>query len=130
MVQTPSLEVILWATDVPALAAFLEEVVGLEIVEQHPGYARLGTADATSLSIHADEAYQGHPWFEALRHEGLARGIGAELRFPVADVTEAYRLAIRTGASVVYPPHEQEDGVECQVLAPDGYLVTLRQPAG
>lgn len=127
--EESALEIVLWATDVPALAEFLQQVTGLEIAEQHPGYARLGLGP-NSLSIHADEAYQGHPWFDALHREGLARGIGTELRFSVPDITESYRTAIRAGASIVYPPHEQEDSVECQVLAPGGYLVTLRQPAG
>ncbi len=122
------MEIVLWATDVTALAGFLERVVGIPLIEQHPGFARLGDSNHV-LSIHADEAYQGHPWFEALHREGMARGIGAELRFAVVDINAAYRLAIRDGASIVYPPHELEDGLECQVLAPDGYLVTLRQHA-
>ena len=126
MAISDRMEVVLWATDVSALAGFLQDVVGFTVTAQHPGFARLELG-TSNLSIHADEAYQGHPWFEALHREGMARGIGAELHFHVPDVSDAYRKAIRLGASIVYPPHEQESGIECQVLAPDGYLVTLRQ---
>lgn len=124
MTGSARLELILWATDVPALASFLEQVAGLAITEQHPGFAILETG-GTSLAIHADEAYRGHPWHEALHREGAARGIGAELRFQVEDLQAAYRTGLRIGGSVVYPPHAQDDIWECQLLAPDGYLVTL-----
>lgn len=102
---------------------------GLDILEQHPGFARLGSG-SVDFSIHADEAYEGHPWYDALHHEGLARGVGAELRVAVDDVEPAYRKALMAGASVVYPPHDQEGARECQVLAPDGYLVTLWSSPG
>jgi uncharacterized glyoxalase superfamily protein PhnB len=122
-----SLEVVLWSSDVPSLAAFLARVANFEVVGQHPGYARLELGGSV-LTLHADEAYEGHPWFDALKREGAARGIGAELRLEVGEVTAAYRGALAAGATVVYPPHDQEATRECQVLAPDGYLVTLWSP--
>lgn len=124
---SPRLELVLWATDVPALATFLSRVAGCEIVAQHPGFARL-EIDQSVVTLHADEAYQGHPWFAALKREGAARGIGAELRFETADVELSYRAALAAGATIVYPPHDQEAVRECQLLGPDGYLVTLWSP--
>jgi hypothetical protein len=124
---SPRLELVLWASDVPALASFLGRVAGCRIAEQHPGYARL-EIDHVVITLHADEAYQGHPWFDALKREGLARGIGAELRLETDDVDYSYRTALAAGATVVYPPHDQEGARECQLLAPDGYLISLWSP--
>jgi len=129
MREGPDVGIVLWATDVPALAQFLAEVAGLAILEQHPGLAALA-AGPVQLQIHADEAYRGHPWYDALGREGAARGIGAELRFRVDDLDRAYRRALALGGVAVYPPFEGDSGQECQVLAPDGYLISLWTPAG
>ena len=131
MSATSPLSVVLWATDIEALAAFLERVAGLTVRERHPGFAALNIADA-EIFIHDDEAYRGHPWYDALRHEGAARGIGAELRFHVSDVDAAYREALAIGGVSVQPPYDSGVEYECQVMAPDGYLVTLwrRSAAG
>lgn len=97
-------------------------------MEQHPGYAYL-EADGLRIEIHGDDAYRGHPWYDALRKEGMARGIGAELRIQVPDVDRAYQQAIRLGGLVMYAPYLDGGRLECQVLAPDGYLVSLWSPA-
>jgi predicted enzyme related to lactoylglutathione lyase len=128
MRDEPDLGIVLWATDVPALAQFLSEVAGLPITEQHPGLAALA-AGPVHLQIHADEAYRGHPWYDALQKEGAARGIGAELRFRVADVDRAYRRALVMGGVAVHAPFEGDNGQECHLLAPDGYLISLWCPA-
>jgi len=127
MREGPDLGIVLWATDVPALAQFLSEVAGLPITEQHPGLAALA-AGPVQLQIHADEAYRGHPWYDALQKEGAARGIGAELRFRVGDVNGAYRRALVLGGVAVHAPFEGDSGTECHLLAPDGYLVSLWCP--
>jgi hypothetical protein len=120
-----ALGLVLWATDVPALATFIARVAGVPIAEQHPGYAVIDLPGCT-IAIHADEAYRGHPWFDALRREGAARGIGAEFRLEARpDVQRAYREALAAGATTVYPPHDQDGLQECQLLGPDGYLFTL-----
>jgi uncharacterized glyoxalase superfamily protein PhnB len=124
-----ALGLVLWATDVPALAAFIARVAGVPVSEQHPGYAVIDLPGC-SIAIHADEAYRGHPWFEALHREGAARGIGAELRLQARpDVQRAYREALAAGATTVYPPHDQDGLQECQLLGPDGYLFTLWSPS-
>jgi hypothetical protein len=121
----PALGIVLWATDVPALAAFIARIAGVHVAEQHPGYAVINLPGC-SIAIHADEAYRGHPWFEARHREGSARGIGAELRLhALSGVQRAYREALAAGATVVYPPHDQDAFQECQLLGPDGYLFTL-----
>lgn len=119
-----SLGLALWATDVFALADFLGAVTGWEVVGRHPGFAVL-EAGGQRVEIHADEAYRGHPWFAALAREGVARGIGAELRFQVDDAGRSYQESLKRGALAIAAPYEYEGGVECQVMGPDGYVLTL-----
>lgn len=123
-----SFGIVLWSTDVPGLAEFLSAVSSTPIAEQHPGYARLANT-GLHVEIHGDEVYRGHPWHDALKREGAARGIGAEVRIGVRDAQEAYRLAVRMGATAMYAPYADQGIVECQVLGPDGYLVSLWSPA-
>jgi len=119
--------VTLWATDVFAMADFLAHVAGLRVEERHPGYASLRAGEAR-ITVHDDESYRGHPWYEALHREGVARGIGTELRFRVESVSEAFSTALRIGAQSIAPPFEYEGTLECQVLGPDGYVLSLWQP--
>ena len=116
----------LWATDVFALADFLERVAGLELEQRHPGFASL-RAGAAVITVHDDESYRGHPWFNAISREGVARGIGAELRFRVESVADAYAEALRRRAQSIAPPFEYEETLECQVMGPDGYVFSLWQ---
>ena len=122
----PGFSLVLWATDVFALADFLERVAGADVLGRHPGFAEL-EAGGVSIAIHADEAYRGHPWFNALTREGVARGIGAELRFQVDDVDAAHSIARKLGAQSIAPPYSMEGAVECTVMGPDGYLISLWQ---
>ncbi len=116
----------LWATDVFALADFLEGVTGSPMTDRHPGFAALDVGGIT-LQIHDDESYRGHPWFDALGREGSARGMGAELRFAVADVMASYREALKRGGRAIAQPYEYEGTMECQVMGPDGYVLSLWQ---
>ncbi len=117
----------LWATDVGALADFLVRVTGATIAERHPGFAQL-RLPGCDIEIHADESFRGHPWFEALAREGMARGIGAEMTVRVVNVLAAYRTALQLGAQAIAPPYEFEGRLECQVMGPDGYVFGLWQP--
>jgi catechol 2,3-dioxygenase-like lactoylglutathione lyase family enzyme len=120
--QSPSLELVLWSADIDRLCDFLERAGGLEVEARHPGYAAL-RCNGSRLALHADEAYKGHPWYDALAREGAARGIGAEVRVGVADVDAAYREALALGAVALHGPYEVEPGIrECQVMGPDGFL--------
>ena len=122
----PGFALTLWATDVFALADFLEAAAEFQVVERHPGYA-LVRRDGIQIQVHADESYRGHPWYEALVREGVARGIGAEIRIRVTDVLSAYRVALARGAQAIAQPFEYEGTLECQVMAPDGYVLALWQ---
>lgn len=124
MPEDQPLSLVLWTTDVFALADFLKAVAGLAIVERHPGYASLRAGNVL-LMLHADEAYRGHPWYDALMREGAARGIGAEVRLRVPDVEDAYRAALRLGAQGIAPPYDSGIGLECSVMVFDGFLISL-----
>ena len=126
MPAEPEFGLVLWSTDVPAMAAFLQRVAGASLAAQHPGFAELRFG-SVSVMVHADEAYRGHPWFEAVAREGVARGIGAEMRFSVADVDRSYTEALKTGAQAIAPPYDMEQTREATVMGPDGYLFSLWQ---
>ena len=123
-----SLGLALWATDVGALSTFLVEIGGLSEVARHPGFAALRAGDS-DIFVYADEAYAGHPWFDAVTKEGSARGIGADVRLEIANVIETYATALVRGAVSVAAPYEDDGRRVCQVMGPDGYLFTLWQTA-
>jgi catechol 2,3-dioxygenase-like lactoylglutathione lyase family enzyme len=128
MSRDPEFTVVLWTTDVSALADFMADIAGLAVEQSMPGFARL-LAGAAAVELHSDEVYRGHPWHTALVREGVARGIGAELRFRVDDVEATYALALRRGALAIEAPTEVDQTIECQVMGPDGFLLTLWEPA-
>ena len=119
--------IVLWTTDIPALCDFLADVAGMDVEQRMPGFASLRVNGGT-VFLHSDEAYRGHPWYDALVKEGVARGIGAELRIRVPDVEAAYNLALRRGALAIEAPTGVDATFECQVMGPDGFLLTLWEP--
>jgi hypothetical protein len=121
------LGLVLWTTDIEGLSAFLSEAVGLSEVVRHPGYCVLDAGGA-HVVLHSDEALRGHPWYNALRKEGVARGIGAEVRLRVRDVSLAFDRAMRMGGLTIMAPYEVDGDFECQVMGPDGYLFTFWEP--
>lgn len=127
MTHAPELSLVLWTNDIHGLSRFLEQVAGLQVEAIHPGYASLRSGHA-QIILHADEAYRGHPWYEALAREGVARGIGAELRFSVPAVETAYGRALRLGGLAIEAPCEVDGTRECQVMGPDGFIITLWEP--
>ncbi len=129
MPGSSGLGLVLWSTDIPALSQFLEKAGGAVIEERHPGYAALLIGDSRVI-LHADEAFRGHPWFDALRREGVARGIGAEIRLTVPDVEAAYQAALRLGGLAIEAPCEVDGMEECQVMGPDGFIIGFWRPLG
>ena len=125
--ETPVVSIALWTTDIPALSGFLSEVAGLAVIEEYPGYARLQAWNA-EIELHGDDdADRRHPWYAALKREGAARGIGAEIRFQVPDLERAFTLALRRGALSIRPPTPAGDMDLATVMGPDGYFFTLWQ---
>lgn len=115
---------VLWASEIEPLVRFLATVAGAKIGTRHPGFASL-EAGRTAIEVHADEAYRGHPWFDALAREGAARGIGAELRFRCDDVQRSWTAALDAGAVPILAPTDSGTTCECVVMGPDGYLFSF-----
>lgn len=126
MVADGRFGVTIWSTDVFAMAEFLHRVTGAEIEQRHPGFAALRLG-GTQVTVHDDESYRGHPWFQALSREGVARGIGIELRFQVESTSDAFAEARKLGAQSIAAPFQYEGTMECQVMGPDGYVLSLWQ---
>ncbi len=125
MEPVPQIGLVLWTTDLAAMARFLVQVAGLEIVEDFPGYVRLHGWNAV-IELHGDDdADRRHPWYGALAREGAARGIGAELRIKVAAVDTAYQSALLSGAQAIQAPTEVGPAYQATVMGPDGYFLTL-----
>jgi hypothetical protein len=129
MTEGPELGLVLWTTDIPAVTTLLEQAGGLRLLQRHPGFAELEAGGGRIVLHSDDDAYKGHPWFDALRKEGAARGIGAEVRIRVADVDAAYNIAVRLGALAVQKPSDVGDAYECQVMGPDGFLLSFWEGA-
>jgi hypothetical protein len=128
MSNDPPFGVVLWTTDVTTLCDFLADIAGMSVEQRIPGFASL-RVNGASVFLHSDEVYRGHPWHDALVREGVARGIGAELRIRVEDVERSYALALQRGALAIEAPTAVDATLECQVMGPDGFLLTLWEPA-
>ena len=103
---------------------------GLELIASENIASRaVLQAKGARIALHSDEAYKGHPWYNALVREGVARGIGAELRIRVRDVDAGYSRALNLGALAIEYPNDLDGTRECQVMGPDGFLLALWQPA-
>lgn len=124
----PSLGVALWTEDIGAFAAFLTEVAGATLRLRHPGFAALDAAGGGEILLHGDESHPGHPWHGALAGEGMARGIGAEVRLRVDGVDARHERALALGCVSIQPPHADEGARACQIMGPDGYFFTLWEP--
>ena len=83
------------------------------------GALKVGGAE---VQLHADHAYEGHPWFPRLAG-GEPRGLGAELRLLGLDPVSIEEKSLRSGAKVVKPVTERGHGWrEVMVEDPDGYV--------
>ena len=122
-----ALGVVLWTEDIGGLAAFLEAAAGATVRARHPGFAALD-AGGGEILLHADESHPGHPWHGALAGEGVARGIGAEVRVRVDDVDAHHARALALGGVSIRPPYADEGARVCQIMGPDGYFFTLWEP--
>ena len=125
---SPSLGVALWTDDIGAFAMFLTEVAGAALRVRHPGFAALDAAGGGEILLHGDESHPGHPWHGALAGEGMARGIGAEVRLRVDGVDARHDRALALGCVSIQPPHADEGARACQIMGPDGYFFTLWEP--
>lgn len=125
----PRLTVNLLVHDVSRAAAFLHVVLEAEVRHRDVDFAavRVGGHD---LMLHADHAYDRHPWARELAG-GRRRGLGAELRVFGLDADAAAARARAFGAPVLGGPEDKPHGWrETWIEDPDGYVWAVGHPIG
>jgi len=125
----PAFTVNLIVADVARSAAFYRDALGAEERYADPDFAamRLGTLD---FMLHADHAYDGHPWYPRLA-AGQLRGLGAELRLFHVDPDSIATRVAAAGGAVLMPPTDKGHGWrEVWLEDPDGYVWAAGRPTG
>jgi uncharacterized glyoxalase superfamily protein PhnB len=117
----PTLTVNLLVSDMARALAFYREVLLAEVRYDDPDFAALRLL-GVDLMLHADHAYDGHPWYPSLR-DGERRGLGAELRLFGMDPDSLVTRARARGAAVLGEPADKPHGWrEAWVQDPEGYV--------
>jgi len=125
----PAFSVNLLVADITRSVAFYRDVLGCEVRYSDPDFAalRMGSLD---FMLHADHAYDGHPWSERLLQE-RRRGLGAELRLFGVDPDAAVSRAREAGAVVLMAATDKagHGWREAWLEDPDGYVWAVGAPA-
>ncbi len=107
--------------DVERSVAFYRGVLGATMRYSDPDFAAL-QLQGVDFMLHADHAYDHHPWFLALAR-GDPRGLGAELRLLGVDPDAVVERARAARATVLAPATDKPHGWrEAWVQDPDGYV--------
>lgn len=100
--------------------AFYRQVLGATVHYSDPDFAAL-RLNGVEFMLHADHAYDQHPWFPRLAR-GEPRGLGAELRMFGLDPDGVESRARAAGAAVLLPAQDMRHGWRETIVAdPDGY---------
>jgi len=117
----PRFTVNLLSADLERSARFYAEVLGARIVYRDPDFIALELA-GVAFMVHADHAYDHHPWSARLEREKTGRGLGAEIRVLGLDPDAIEARARAHGATVLQAaqdkPHGWRDTIVCD---PEGY---------
>ena len=125
----PALTINLLVRDVARSVAFYVDVLRAELQYADPDFAALRT-EGTDFMLHADHAYDDHPWQQRLAN-GLDRGLGAELRLFGVDPDALETRARAAKAVVLKEAHDRGHGWrEVWVQDPDGYVWAVGSPIG
>ena len=125
--QLPPFCVNLIVRDVPRSISFYTTVLDASVHYFDPDFAAIRVL-GQELMLHADHAYDGHPWNDRLSRTG-DRGLGAEMRLFGVDPDAVEARAKEAGATVVVPVADKSHGWrEVMVADPDGYLWAAGRP--
>ncbi len=117
----PTFTVNLLSADLARSSLFYCEVLGARIVYADADFIAL-ELNGLVFMVHADHAYDHHPWSARLGKERSGRGLGAELRMMGMDPDAVEARARAQGAAVLQAaqdkPHGWRDVIVCD---PDGY---------
>ncbi len=107
--------------DVQAMAAFLREVLGLEVLRADDDFALLRHAGVL-LQLHSDATFGAHP-LHGLLPELPPRGAGAQ--FYLFGLDPDACVARANPDVVLEPPRDKPHGLrEATILTPEGYAVS------
>lgn len=116
----PRFSVNLLASDLPKSLAFYSNVLAAAVIYSDSDFAAL-RLDDLEFMLHADHAYDHHPWHEGLTL-GEQRGLGAELRLFGTDPDAVEARAKKFGATILQPAQDKPHGWRDVIVAdPDGY---------
>lgn len=117
----PQFTINLLVRDIERSVAFYEAVLEAIVHYSDPDFAAIRVL-AQELMLHADHAYDGHPWYKRLR-SSAERGLGAEIRLLGVDPDGVEVRAQEVGAYIVVPAGDKGHGWrEVMVADPDGYV--------
>lgn len=106
--------------DIPRTAAFLQAVLGFEVLRAERGFG-LFRRGGVLVQAHEDATYGSHPLLGLLPEAGI-RGAGVELRLFECDPDQAESAATAHGYMVLRESQDRPHGLrECFLLDPDGY---------
>jgi uncharacterized glyoxalase superfamily protein PhnB len=123
----PDFTVNLLVRDVARSIEFYTRVLEAQVSYQDVDFAafRVGSLE---FMVHADHAYDHHPWFPRLQTE-TARGLGAELRLFNIDPDRLEARARTFGATILQTAQEKPHGWRDVIVAdPDGYAWAIGCP--
>jgi len=116
----PSFTVNLLVTDLAKSVAFYVTVLGAKVVYSDPDFAAI-RVNELEFMLHADHAYDHHPWHELLVR-GERRGLGAEVRLFPLDPDAVEARAKEFGAMILQPVQDMPHGWRDVIVSePDGY---------
>ena len=110
---------VLFVADVATSARFYADLVGLEPVEQSPGFAAFALPSGLMLGL----------WATKTATPEVTAAPGAmELTFTEADVDAVHRAWVKKGLRIVAPPADLEFGRTFLALDPDGHRLRVFRP--
>jgi catechol 2,3-dioxygenase-like lactoylglutathione lyase family enzyme len=123
----PAFTVNLIVTDVAQSIRFYTNVFAAKLVYSDADFASLRVG-GLEFMLHADHAYDHHPWHAELSRGGR-RGLGAELRLFFVDPDETEARARKFGAAILQAALEKPHGWRDVIIAdPDGYTWAIGMP--
>lgn len=116
----PSFTVNLLVRDIGKSLDFYRNVLDARVTYSDADFAALRLNDLEFM-LHADHAYDHHPWFASL-DGGKARGLGAELRLFHTDPDAVEQRAKQHGARILQASQDKPHGWRDVIVEdPDGY---------
>jgi catechol 2,3-dioxygenase-like lactoylglutathione lyase family enzyme len=124
----PPFTVNLLVSDIGQSTRFYTNVLEANVVYSDADFAAL-RAGNLEFMLHADHAYDRHPWYPELSR-GVRRGLGAELRLFHMDPDKVEARARQFGAAILQPAQQKPHGWRDVIIAdPDGYTWAIGVPS-